>query len=105
MTNSDEIEIANSSYVTLVSSDGFEIVILREAACISGMIKAMLAGDYRETQQGRCVFNEINGIILEKVAEYFYYNYKNRNQANVPDMVIPLELCLELFMAADFLDA
>jgi len=45
-----------------------------------------------------------SGIVLEKVAEYFYYNYKNRNREDVPDMDIPPELCLELLMAADFLD-
>ncbi|TQS34696.1 hypothetical protein Golomagni_04911 [Golovinomyces magnicellulatus] len=65
-----------SQYVTLVSSDGFEFVVLREAACISGMIKTMLAGEHnqseistprlifmtitsREAIQGRCVFKEI----------------------------------------------
>jgi hypothetical protein len=33
---------ALSKYVTLISSDGFEFVVLREAACISGAIKRML---------------------------------------------------------------
>ncbi len=45
-----------------------------------------------------------SGVILEKVAEYFYYNYRNRDAEDVPDMEIPPELCLELLMAADFLD-
>lgn len=45
-----------------------------------------------------------SGIVLEKVAEYFCYNYKNRNREDVPDMEIPAELCLELLMAADYLD-
>ena len=45
-----------------------------------------------------------SGIVLEKVAEYLYYNYKNRNREDVPDMDIPPELCLELLMAADYLD-
>jgi transcription elongation factor B subunit 1 len=31
-----------SKYVTLISSDGFEFVVLREAACVSGAIKRML---------------------------------------------------------------
>lgn len=31
-----------SKYVTLVSSDGFEFVVLREAACVSVAIKRML---------------------------------------------------------------
>jgi hypothetical protein len=47
----------------------------------------------------------ISGIVLEKVAEYFYYHYKHRNSENVPDMEIPPELCLELLMAADYLDS
>jgi hypothetical protein len=34
-----------SKYVTLVSSDGFEFVVLREAACISKAIKKMLDGE------------------------------------------------------------
>lgn len=46
-----------------------------------------------------------SGVVLEKVAEYFYYNYKNRNKEDVPDMDIPPELCLELLMAADYLDS
>lgn len=37
-TNGQEL----SKYVTLVSSDGFEFVVLREAACVSGAIKRML---------------------------------------------------------------
>jgi len=34
----------SSKYVTLVSSDGFEFVVLREAACVSGAIRRMLDG-------------------------------------------------------------
>lgn len=37
-TNSEEL----SKYVTLVSGDGFEFVVLRETACVSGAIKRML---------------------------------------------------------------
>jgi transcription elongation factor B subunit 1 len=47
----------------------------------------------------------LSGIVLEKVAEYFCYNFKNRNATDVPDMEIPPELCLELLMAADYLDS
>lgn len=45
-----------------------------------------------------------SGIVLEKVAEYLYYNYRNRHAIDCQDMDIPPELCLELLMAADFLD-
>jgi hypothetical protein len=188
-----------SKYVTLVSSDGFEFVVLREAACVSGAIKRMLdpksmcavstisryyyrvllrlirrvPGSFAESVDGRCTFEEIkyvllqfrwcsglereqsvmtkhdliqqtlsqrkglsvdiltldlrpapikfphmssllgfgltlgirSGIVLEKVAEYFYYNWRNRDATDVPDMDIPPELCLELLMAADYLDS
>ncbi|KAK6587072.1 hypothetical protein PZA11_000362 [Diplocarpon coronariae] len=84
-----------SKYITLISSDKFEFVVLREAACRSGAIRKML--------DPKSFFD--SGIVLEKVAEYFYYNFKNRNREDVPDMDIPPELCLELLMAADFLDS
>lgn len=99
-------EDGQSKYVTLISRDGFEFVVLREAALRSGAIRRMLDRDhgFKEAMLGRCEFGDINGIILEKVAEYLYYNYRNRDAENVPDMYIPPELCLEILMAADFLD-
>ena len=42
--------------------------------------------------------------MLEKVCEYFYYNQKHQDAKNVPEMDIPPELCLELLMAADYLN-
>ncbi|KAK0109777.1 hypothetical protein ONS95_002453 [Cadophora gregata] len=52
---------ALSKYVTLISSDGFEFVVLREAACISGAIKKMLdpKSSFKESTDGRCFFEEI----------------------------------------------
>lgn len=41
--------------------------------------------------------------MLEKVCEYFQYWYRYREREDVPDMDIPVELCLELLVAADFL--
>ncbi|GKT47112.1 elongin-C [Colletotrichum spaethianum] len=51
-----------SKYVTLVSSDGYEFVVLREAAMISPAIKGMLdtRNNFREAALGRCVFEEIS---------------------------------------------
>ncbi|KAI0010510.1 POZ domain-containing protein [Xylariaceae sp. FL0662B] len=94
-----------SKYITLVSSDGFEFVVLRQAAFISPAIKSMLdpKSQFQEARTGRCVFEEINGMVLEKVVEYFHYWYKHRESEDVPDMEIPVELCLELLMAADYL--
>ncbi|KAE9569918.1 Elongin-C [Colletotrichum fructicola] len=100
-TNGD----AQSKYITLVSSDGFEFVVLREAALISPAIKGMLdpRSQFREATSGRCVFSEISGVVLEKVCEYFQYWYRYREREDVPDMDIPVELCLELLVAADYL--
>ena len=45
-----------------------------------------------------------SGVVLEKVCEYLYYNEKYKGVKDVPDMDIPPELCLELLMAADYLN-
>lgn len=48
-------------YVTLISSDGYEFVVLREAACVSGAIRRMLdpKSGFEESISGRCHFEEI----------------------------------------------
>ncbi|KAL2870666.1 elongin C [Aspergillus lucknowensis] len=99
-------ESPQAEYVTLVSGDGFEFIIPRSTACVSGTIRRMLdtSSKFSEALSGRCVFENLSGVVLEKVCEYFCYNEKNKDQTNVPDMDIPPELCLELLMAADYLD-
>lgn len=42
--------------------------------------------------------------MLEKVCEYFYYKEKYQDAKDAPDMDFPLELALELLIAADYLD-
>ncbi|CAF9936820.1 MAG: Transcription elongation factor B (SIII), polypeptide 1 (15kDa, elongin C) [Alectoria fallacina] len=109
---------SSSPYVTLISNDGFEFIIRREAACVAGTIKKML------DPQSACALpfdvhahaviytmrvtiltsqNNHSGVVLEKVCEYLYYNLKHKDEKDVPDMEIPPELCLELLMAADYL--
>ncbi|KAI1977602.1 elongin C [Ophidiomyces ophidiicola] len=105
-----------SEFVTLASNDGFEFIIPREAANISGTLRRMLGANsnFSEAVTGRCVLENMksvppksppSGVILEKVCEYFLYHLKHKGQADVPDMEIPPELCLELLMAADYLDS
>jgi hypothetical protein len=55
---------------------------------------------------GSCLLTTIenSGLVLEKVCEYFYYNEKHKNSKDVPDIDVPAELCLELLMAADYLN-
>lgn len=64
---------------------------------------SLSAGNFAEAQTGICHLENISGIVLEKVVEYFYYSEKHRDSEGVPDMDMPSELCLELLMAADFL--
>lgn len=122
------INNAPSEWVTLISSDGFEFNVRRSAACVSGTIRRMLdpqsmftstfsfsmmisenkhwyvPGGFSEARNGVCTLENLSGIVLEKVVEYFYYNEKHANETGVPDMDIPSDLCLELLMAADYLD-
>jgi transcription elongation factor B subunit 1 len=55
MTESD------SEYVKLISSDGFEFIIHREAAIRSGTIKNMLCGpvQFRESVDNEIIFRDI----------------------------------------------
>ena len=41
--------------------------------------------------------------MLEKIVEYFQYWYKHRDKEDVPDMEIPVEICLEMLEAGEFL--
>jgi len=93
-------------WVTLVSSDGFEFIVLREAAVVSGTIRRMLdpKTGFKESRTNRCEFENIPGVVLEKICEYLYFNNRYTGMTNVPDMEIPPELSLELALAADFLD-
>ena len=51
-----------SKYITLVSSDGYEFVVLREAAIVSPTIKGMLRSQFTEAQTGRCTFPEFKYV-------------------------------------------
>jgi hypothetical protein len=55
--------MAASKYITLISSDALEFVILREAALVSPTIKAMLRSPFIEAQTGRCTFPEIRYVL------------------------------------------
>lgn len=93
-------------YVTLISSDGHSFIIPYEAACVAPTIRKMLdpRSNFSEAVTGRCRLEIVNGVVLEKICEYLMYNLRNQGEKDVPDMEIPKELCLELLMAADYLD-
>ncbi|KAG0361558.1 hypothetical protein BG005_007977 [Podila minutissima] len=101
-------QATESEYVTLESSDGFQFVIHREAAMLSGTVKNMLSssGQFTETTEGIIHFRDIKAVILEKVCQYWYYKARYLNSVTeIPHFDIEPEYALETLMAADFLDS
>ncbi|KAI9828151.1 MAG: hypothetical protein M1832_003678 [Thelocarpon impressellum] len=94
-----------SPYVTLVSCDKHSFVVRRSAVQRSGMLRRMLdpRSGFSESISGTCNL-DIPGIVLEKVCEYFCYHEKYRDVQDCPEMDIPVELCMELLVAAYYLD-
>ncbi|KAI9866816.1 MAG: hypothetical protein M1813_000758 [Trichoglossum hirsutum] len=95
-----------SEYVTLVSNDGYQFVVKRSAACVSGALRRMLdpKSNFSEAIENKATLENLNGVVLEKVCEYFYFYEKHKDCKDAPDMDFPPELCLELLMAADYLN-
>ena len=56
----------SSDYVTLVSAEGFEFVVMRAATDVSPVIKRMLdpKSQFAEAKSGRCTFPEIRYVLL-----------------------------------------
>ncbi|CAG8514686.1 768_t:CDS:2 [Acaulospora colombiana] len=103
---------SSPQYVKLISSDGFEFIIQREAAVISGTIGNMLSrpGQFLESELNQIRFRDIkyellHAVILEKVCQYMYYKLRYTNSVTeIPNFPINPTFSLELLMAADFLD-
>merc|ERR1711904_617045 len=93
--------------VKLISSEGHEFIIEKDAAMVSGTIKNMLSapGMFVESS-GEITFPEMNSQVLEKVCQYFHYKlkYTNSTQPQIPEFMIEPEIALELLMAANYLD-
>lgn len=104
LSNSSGDEEIDSLYVTLISSDGFQYSITKEAAYISGTLKNMLSNSFQEASTNTIKLHDLDSTILEKVVEYLYYNLKFKDVVDVPEFDIPTEMALELLVAADFLD-
>jgi transcription elongation factor B subunit 1 len=93
-----------SHYVRIKSAEGHEFVVSREAAMVSGTIKAMLSGDFKEAR-GEICFPEITTAVLEKVIQYCHYKHRYENASGaVPEFEVKPEYALELLMAANYLD-
>lgn len=92
------------SYITLVSTDNFRFLILKEVALISPVLRN--SEEFEEGKTG--IMNlDMDGEILEVVVDYLHYHYKYKDQddaTKVPEFNIRTDLALELLVKADFLD-
>lgn len=97
-----------SAFIVLESSDGFRFVVRRSAAVFaSRVVRSMLDPNsgFAEAHKGLVRLENVTGILLEKVCEYFYYAERYRNELIVPPMDIPPELAFSLLEVADYLEA
>ncbi|CAH1420290.1 uncharacterized protein LOC111907254 [Lactuca sativa] len=90
--------------VKLISAEGFEFVIDKNAAMVSQTIRNMLTspGDFAETEHQEVTFPEISTTILEKICQYFYWSLQYASGKETEFHIEP-ELTLELMMAANYL--
>ncbi|KAI5806714.1 BTB/POZ protein [Peziza echinospora] len=97
---------SDQDYVILISNDGFQFIVRKSAANVSKAIRGMLdkKNNFAEARENRIVFQNMNGVVLEKVCEYFYYNEKYKDSRNVPEMELPPELAFSLLEIADYLE-
>ncbi|KAF7823670.1 Transcription elongation factor B polypeptide 1 [Senna tora] len=103
--------------VKLISAEGFEFVVDKEAAMVSQTIHNMLTspGSFAERQHGEVTFPEISTTILEKICQYFYWHLQFASvliymsfltlccSGKETEFPIEPELTLELMMAANYL--
>lgn len=94
--------------VKLISAEGFEFIVDREAACVSNTIRSMLEsqGGFMETDTKEITFPSISTPILERVCQYFYYKlrYVNTSSGSIPEFKVEPEMALDLLMASNYLD-
>uniref|UniRef100_T1JKP0 Elongin-C n=1 Tax=Strigamia maritima TaxID=126957 RepID=T1JKP0_STRMM len=97
----------DSMYVKLISSDGHEFIIKRKHAMLSGTIKAMLSrqGESLENETNEVKFVQISSLVLATVCEYLAYKARYMGSGEeLPNFDMASEICLEVLMAANFLD-
>ncbi|KAL6771758.1 hypothetical protein ACKKBG_A27710 [Auxenochlorella protothecoides x Auxenochlorella symbiontica] len=100
--------MSQSDNVKLISADGFEFIISREAAYVSNTIKSMLdeQGGFMESETNQITFPGISGAVLERLCQYCYYKvkYLHTPSTAIPEFKVHRDMALDLLMAANYLD-
>jgi len=104
----DKNSKADSEWVTLKSRDGFEFIIKREEANLSGMLRSSLNSVYNfeEAQTGE-VHVDDTAEVLDVIVQYLAYKARWNGSRTIPpafDERIPIELALQIAQAADFME-
>mmetsp|Transcript_10859 Transcript_10859/g.19008 ORF Transcript_10859/g.19008 Transcript_10859/m.19008 type:complete len:104 (+) Transcript_10859:169-480(+) len=92
-------------YIKLISAENSEIFLSRRIALQVETLRAMLEGNFRESEEGIIRFPDMSASALEKVVKYLYYKdrYSNCN-TRIPEFGIAPEEALELLVAASYLN-
>lgn len=96
----------DAAYVKLISAEGLEIFLEKRVAIAgSETMKAMLEGQFRESEDNLIRFPDIAGHILEKVIRYLHYKVKySKSTGRIPEFPIEPEIALELLVASNYLN-
>mmetsp|Transcript_15247 Transcript_15247/g.23654 ORF Transcript_15247/g.23654 Transcript_15247/m.23654 type:complete len:102 (+) Transcript_15247:137-442(+) len=93
------------TYVKLVSAEGTEIFLEKRIALQVDTMRAMLEGNFRESEESVIRFPDISDSALEKVVRYLHYKDRHANSTvRIPEFPIEPEEALELLVAASFLN-
>lgn len=94
-------------YLKLVSSDGFEFVIKREHALMSGTFKKMLSGpgDFSEGEMNIIYLRSLAGRCVRTLCSYLAYKYNYKHATTyVPEFPLNREEAGDLLLAGHYLD-
>ncbi|CAB3366810.1 Hypothetical predicted protein [Cloeon dipterum] len=101
----------DAEYIKLISSDKKEFLVKRSLAeAYSGTIKRMLGGPtiFAEGEPNQIEFSHISSPVLEVICKYLEHQAEveviEQNGGEIPEFVIPLEIAVNVMLAADFLE-
>ncbi len=82
----------DQTYVKLISAEGTELFLERRIALQVDTMRAMLEGNFRESEESVIRFPDISGSALEKVVKYLHYKDRHSNSATrIPEFAIDPE--------------
>ena len=80
------------TYVKLVSAEGTEIFLEKRIALQVDTMRAMLEGNFRESEESVIRFPDISDSALEKVVRYLHYKDRHANSTvRIPEFPIEPE--------------